>query len=219
MDRLSLIAMNEPHSIVAESYKMLRTNLHYMNVDNACRVMIFTSSLSGEGKTTSILNTAITFAQADKRVLVVDCDLRKANVHTLCNLNQSPGLTHYLADSMPVERLIQRIEGVENLHVITSGILPPNPAEILSTKKMEQLISSFRVDYDYIFIDSPPVLAVVDALVISKYADGVVLIAAVHETKVDALIRAKKMFEKVETKIVGVLMTKAGNKNKKYLYY
>lgn len=215
----SLVAINEPHSMVTECYKMFRTNLHYMNVDTPNQVLLFTSSFTEEGKTTSVVNTAITYAQAEQKVLVIECDLRKARIHNLFALQSSPGLTNALADGIALSDVVQKLEELPNLHVLTSGALPPNPAELLASKKMQELIEAARKHYDIIIIDTPPVLSVTDAISLTRLADGVVICVATHVTKTDELKKAKKALEQVGTKVLGVLMTKADVKHKKYYAY
>ncbi len=215
----SLIAINEPHSMATECYKMFRTNLNYMNLDTKNQVLLFTSSFTEEGKTTSVVNTAVTYAQADKKVLVIECDLRKARIHELFDISQTPGLSNCLTDNLALVDVVNTLEEIPNLFVLTSGALPPNPAEILGSKKMADLIAKARTEYDVILIDAPPVLSVSDAMILSSLVDGVVLVVAAHITKKDELKKAKKALDHVGAKILGVLMTKAEVKNRKYYAY
>lgn len=215
----SLITLNEPMSMATECYKIFRTNLHYMNVDANNQVILFTSSFTEEGKTTSVVNTAITYAQSDKKVLVIEGDLRKSRIHVLFDLPQTPGLTNCLVDGMDLLKTVQVIEEVPNLHVLTGGAIPPNPAEVLGSKRMLDLLQTARAHYDLIIIDAPPVLSVADAMVLSKEVDGVVLVVAAHVTKTDELKKAKKALDKVGAKLLGALMTKAEIKDRKYYAY
>lgn len=215
----SLIALNEPLSMATECYKIFRTNLHYMNVDTANQVLLFTSSFTEEGKTTSVVNTAITYAQADQRVLVIEGDLRKARIHKLFDIHQSPGLTNCLVDQLPLDKAVVAVEEVPNLFVLASGPIPPNPAELLGSKRLKELIAESREQYDIIIIDAPPVLSVADGLVLSKLVDGVVLVVAAHITKTDELKKAKKALDNVGARLIGALMTKSEIKNKKYYAY
>lgn len=220
MNSKNLITLSDPHSMVSESYKMFRTNLSYLNIDQEKKVILFTSTTSEEGKTTSIANTAISFAQAGKKVLLIECDLRKARVHELFRLPQEPGLTNMLVDKKGLSEVIQIKSEISNLHILTSGPLPPNPSEMLSSHLFEKLILEARADYDMILIDAPPVLSVTDAAIISKVVDGVVLIIAYKETKKEAAKKAQKTLNKVNAHILGVLMTKAEiKKNSSYYYY
>lgn len=215
----SLITLNEPHSMVAESYKMFRTNLSYMNVDKDNKVILFTSSTTEEGKTTSISNAAVSLAQSGKKVLLVECDLRKARIHTVFDIPQTPGLTNVLAEKKPLSGVVTALEELPNLHVLTSGVLPPDPAETLNTQALATLIEQARNSYDVILLDAPPVLAVTDALILCKQADGVILIVASGESKKDDARKAKKALEKVGAKIMGAVLTKVQVSSKAHYYY
>ncbi len=220
MNSKNLITLNEPHSLVSESYKMFRTNLNYVNIDQENKVVLFTSTTSEEGKTTSIANTAISIAQTGKKVLLVECDLRKARVHEVFNMAQAPGLTNLLADKKVLSEVVKPLKDLQNLHILTSGPLPPDPSEMLSSHTFEMLIEGAKAEYDTILIDAPPVLTVTDAAILSKLVDGVILIVAMKETKKEAAKKAKKALEQVGANILGVLITKAEiNKKSAYYYY
>ncbi|MGI6678692.1 MAG: CpsD/CapB family tyrosine-protein kinase [Dehalobacterium sp.] len=215
----NLVALTEPHSLVAESYKIFRTNLEYLNVDKIDKVIMFTSSMTEEGKTTSITNTAVSFAISGKKVLLVDCDLRKSSIHKMFNLKQMPGLVNLLVEKLSLADVVQKINMFDNLDIITSGPQPPNPAEILATQAFEGMIAEAREQYDVILIDAPPVLSLADASVLCRMVDGVVLIIAMNETKKDNAKMAKKALEKVGAKILGTLLCKADVKKRHYYYY
>ena len=180
---------------------------------------MFTSSVSEEGKTTSIVNSAISFAASNKKVLLLECDLRKSRLHNIFNLLQSPGLTNILAEKLSLADVVQKIPEYDNLHIVTSGPQPPDPAEMLATNAFDKLISEARETYDIILIDVPPVLSVADASVISRIVDGVILVVAVNQTKKDEAKKAKKALDAVRAKILGVLMCKVDVKKHKYYYY
>lgn len=219
MNRMSLIALNEPHSMVAESYKMFRTNLSYMNIDKENKVILFTSSSSEEGKTTSICNTAVSFAQGGKRVLLIECDLRKARVHVLFSMPQIPGLTNALAEKKSLSEMVIAVDELPNLHILPAGNLPPDPAETLSSHALESLVDQARKSYDIVLIDAPPVLAVTDASILSRLADGVILVVAARESKKENSRQAQKALDKVGARILGVLLTKGDTKSKANEYY
>ena len=216
----SLITLNEPNSMVSESYKMFRTNLNYMNVDVKQQVILFTSSTSEEGKTTTVCNTAVEYAKYGYKTLLIECDLRKARVHHIFNIAQSPGLTNVIAENQEVHMLVNRIaaDDLHHLDVLTAGPLPPSAAEMVASKKMERLIDELRTEYDIILIDAPPVLTVADAAILSRFVDGVIIIAATQQTKKQALVQAKKHLEKVEANILGVVLTKVDIKRSGYYY-
>lgn len=217
----SLITLHEPHSMITESYKMFRTNLNYTNIDQENKVIIFTSTATEEGKSTSISNTAISLSKAGKKVLLIECDLRKARLHDLFGIPQVPGLTNALVDKKSFDEVVQVLFDDTNLHIVTSGPLPPDPAEMLGSHAFENFIKNARELYDVVLIDAPPVLSVTDAAVMCKVADGVVLIVAAKETKKEAAKQAKKVLEKVNANILGILLTKAEMKkgNGYYYYY
>lgn len=219
MRSLSLITLNDPHSMEAESYKMFRTNLSYMNIDKENKVILFTSSSSEEGKTTSICNTAVSFAQGGKKVLLIECDLRKARIHTIFDVPQIPGLTNILAEKKRLAEIVTPLEELTNLHILPAGNLPPDPAETLASRAMENLIEQARNEYDVVLIDAPPVLAVTDASILCKAADGVILIVASKECKKTDAKQAHKALEKVGARILGVLLTKAEVRSKSHDYY
>jgi protein-tyrosine kinase len=218
-NKMSLITLSNQTSPVVESYKMFRTNLNYTGIDKSQQVIMFTSSISEEGKTTSISNLAITYAQSGKKTLLIECDLRKARIHELFDLPKEPGLTTVLAGGGSMDEVIHTFDEIENLYVLTAGLLPPSPSEIVGSKKLYNLIKDVRKEYDVILIDTPPVLVVSDALALNKAVDGVVLIVAANETKKKALMNAKKSLDQVGANILGVLMTKVDLRKGKYYNY
>ncbi len=214
-----LTTLSDPLSSISESYKMFRTNLDFMNIDKENRVILFTSAVSEEGKSTSIANTAISFSMTGRKVLLVEGDLRKSRVHSLFNILQIPGLTNALAHKKALSEVVQPVVNLDNLHILTSGPLPPDPAELLATHAFEKLIEEARCTYEMIFIDAPPVLSVADATVLSRVVDGVVLVIAANQTKKEEAKQAKKALEKVGANIIGALMTKAETKKRGAYYY
>lgn len=215
----SLPTLNEANSIVAESYKIFRTNLSFANIDCEKKVIMFTSASTKEGKTTSVANTAITFAQSGKKVLLIECDLRKSRLHQLFEIPQTPGLTDMLVNKMPLAEVVNKLEELPNLHIITSGLQPPDPAELLGSKRFDRFIDEAKERYDMIFIDAPPVLAVTDAMVMVRVIDGVVLVLAAKETKREIGKKAKAALDKVGAPILGALLTKVSLKEHKYYNY
>lgn len=202
----NLITLNNPTSHVSEAYKMFRTNLHYINVDNKTQVILFTSATAGEGKTTTACNTAITFAQDGKKVLLVECDLRRARVHKLMGLPQMPGLTNIIADKIPLSNVVWNIEELTNLDVLTCGPFPPSPAELLGSHVLQDLIEKARTEYDKIIIDSPPILHVTDANILLRLVDGVILVVGANKTKKESFKRAVKSLDKLNANILGVVL-------------
>lgn len=215
----SIIVLNDPKSPAAEAYRMVRTNLDYTNIDHDNKVMIVTSSKTQEGKTTTICNLAATLSQDGKKVLLVDCDLRKPRIHKLFNLSNQIGLTNILTNQNTLEEGIQQIEELPKLFIMPSGPIPPMPSELLGSKRMCQLLEDIAKDYDYVLIDTPPVLSVTDASIIAGKVDGVILTVAMGETHKDAIRTAVKSLERVEANMLGVILTKADVNKKGYYYY
>lgn len=221
MDTLNLITQNDPTSFITESYKLLRTNLNFKNEDNRYQVILVTSSGKEEGKSTTIANLAVTFAQEDKRVLLIDADLRLPRINTIFNINERKnGLSNMLVDNIPFKSLVNKMENFENLEILTAGTKKVSPTELLNSKSFEMFIKQCRKFYDIILIDTPPLLSFADANIISKTADGVLLVAAAHQTKKTTLIEAKRSLEKIGATIIGIVLTKADfNKNANYYRY
>jgi len=218
MTNEKLIMMKQPNSFVAQSYKMLRTNINYMNKEGKYKVYMITSSVPGEGKSTTISNLAVSFAQVGQKVLLVDTDLRCGAIHGILNVNQSPGLTDYLSTSIDLAEVIQPAQGIENLDVIATGLRPPYPSELLTSEKLKNMIDVTRTFYDVVLIDAPPILFVSDATEIAQSADGLILVVAANKTQKNEILNAKKAMDKVGVKIIGVAITKSNNKQKGSYY-
>jgi len=221
MDSLSLITLNDPTSFITESYKLLRTNLNFKNANNRYQVMLVSSAGKEEGKSTTISNLALTFAQADKRVLLIDGDLRLPQISTIFNINKRKnGLSNLLVDNLALESLVNKMESLDKLEILTAGNKHVSPTELLNSEAFEDLIKQCREDYDIILIDTPPVLSFADASIISKVVDGVLLVVAAHETKKATIIEAKKNLDKVGATVIGVILTKVKfKKNANYYRY
>lgn len=220
MKKPSLITLSNPYGSVAESYKMFRTNLNYLNICGENKVLLFTSTQSEEGKVNSIANTAISFAQSGKRVLLIDCDFRKAYLHEVFSCSQTPGLSNLLTENNSMTQVLQKVSDLQNLYLLATGTILPDPSKLWAAPEFENTIKAFKKDYDIILINTPPVLSVSDVAIISKYVDGVILIVAKKETKKDAVMQAKDVLQKVGANVLGVLMTKAeGRASSKYYNY
>ena len=217
--------INKPVFRVVEAYKTLRTNILFSvpKEEGKARKILFTSSNPGEGKSTVSVNTAITFSQADMKVVLVDADLRKPTTHKFFKISSKCGLSNFLSGQNKLEECIQKINGVDNLDVITSGPLPPNPSELLSGKYMELLIRELEKNYDVIIIDTPPVNVVADALSASKLADGVIIVVSNNKTDKQELQNVVKSLEFAEAKILGIAFNRAkqyfSRKNRVYRNY
>lgn len=215
----SLIALEEPRSPVVEAYRAIRTSINYASVDKPLRSIMVTSMDPGEGKTTTLGNLAVVFAQTGKKVLVVDCDLRKPRIHKVFGVSNSYGLSNILAQTVeiPLEQGMQHTK-IENLKILTSGPLPPNPAEWLGSKKMKKILERMAEYADIVIIDTPPSLAVTDAAVLAPQTDGVVLIARAGQTRKDALKDTIDQLRSANANILGVVLNDLDVSRSAYAY-
>ncbi len=200
-----LVALRDPRSPAAEAYRTLRTNIQFSSLDKPLRTVLATSTSPDEGKSTTIANLAVTIAQAEQRVVLVDCDLRRPTIHTLFGLPNDEGLTSLMLQEggrIPVHKT-----EVPGLLVLTSGPLPPRPADILGSKRMEAVIAQLREQADIVLFDTPPVNAVTDAAVLATKVDGVLLVFRAGATKRDRAREARRLLDKVNANIVGVVLT------------
>lgn len=204
-DKGSLITMANPQSNSSEAYRKLRTNIQFSSIDSQIRTIMIASAVSGEGKTTTIGNLAVAYAQEGKKVLLMDTDLRKPAIHRMFNVPNHIGLTSVLSSQYKVTEVL-RETGVEGLHVLTSGPVPPNPSEMIGSRKMHALLEDLKEEYDVILFDTPPVLAVSDALIISSLADGVILVVSAGKVKKDLVKKAKAHLEHVNARILGAAL-------------
>ncbi len=202
-----LITVMLPFSPIAESYRLLRTAIHFPKGKEAPKTVLITSGSPGEGKTTTVCNLAISIAQTGKRVLLVDCDLRKPNVHNLFNIQMKPGLAELLFKVGAHEMAVQA--GVmKNLDIVCSGAISPNPAEILGSREMRDFVEQAQREYDMILFDASPVLAATDASILSTIVDGVVVVTASGSTRIADLERTNELIEGVGGKIFGYVLNK-----------
>src|SRR5262245_44580838 len=200
-----LIAYYDPSSPVAEAYRTLRTNIQFSSLDKPVRTLLATSSGPEEGKSTTLANLAVVLAQAEKRVILVDCDLRKPALHKLFGLPNAAGLTSLLVQDDLKELPLQEV-GLAGLSVLTSGPLPPNPSELLGSQRLAHLIERLKEEADYVLFDTPPVIAVTDAAVLATRLDGAILVVSAGRTRRDLAQKAKAQLERVNANILGVVL-------------
>ncbi len=206
---IELISRDLPQSRTSEAYRSLATNLQFADLDRKLKTLAVTSSIPQEGKTSVVINLAIILASAGEKVLLVDADFRFPKVHKLFKLDASPGLTNFLmADKSPNPIYIYIIEGVNNLDLLTSGSLPPNPSELLRSSRMKKLILELQKKYDYVLFDSSPLLGTADASILSSNVDGILLVLGAGEVGRQAAQKAKESLEKVKAHILGLVMNK-----------
>jgi capsular exopolysaccharide synthesis family protein len=216
--RALLITHRHPRSPVAEAFRTLRTNLGYTSLDKPLKCLLITSAGPEEGKSTVSANLAVVFAQAGSRVLVVDADLRKPAMHKVFGLANRRGLTNVLVEDLDPREVIQAAE-VPGLSVLTSGPIPPNPAELLGSSRMQRLVPRLVEDFDLVVLDTPPVLAVTDAAVLAPLADGALLVARAGVTRADLLTQAREALERTGTRILGAVLNRLRPDTDGYYYY
>lgn len=200
-----ILNSKSPFSVV-EAYKNLRTNVMYSIPRNEKgKTIVVTSSSAAEGKTTTCINLAITFAQMNARVLLMDCDLRKPRVYRYLKLDKKEGISNVLCGFADLETTLQ-LNVRENLDVLAAGDIPPNPAELLQTKAFDKVIGVLQKVYDYIIIDTPPINVVMDAANIIKHSDGTILLVKKGSTTYDMVDAALERLEKIDAKLIGTVM-------------
>lgn len=215
--RKTCLNKNTPFS-VREAYKITRTNLMFSTPEEGCKVIAVTSAFPGEGKTTTCTNMALSFGEMGKRVLLIDCDLRKAQIHNIFGLDNQLGASNVLAGFAQVTEAI-RILHDHQIHVITSGNVPPNPAELLASEKMHRVLEELKTAYDYIFIDTPPVNLVTDAVALSHSISGMVLVTRQGKSTHRDISQALDKLNFAKVKVLGMIMTGEKHKGGSYGKY
>lgn len=213
-----LITKEDPKSPVSESYRSLRTSMLYSSQENVKSILV-SSAGPGEGKTTTVANLAITYANLGKKTLLIDTDLRRPVVHKVFNLDREPGVTNFLAgQENKIDNLLNKTE-IDNLSVITSGIIPPNPSEMLGSKRMIELVKTLEEDWDIVLFDSPPLVAVTDANMILKEIDTIVLVVKVGQTDKKAFHHTIASLKNIEAPLGGIIMNAVTSKSSYGSYY
>ncbi|TFJ93061.1 CpsD/CapB family tyrosine-protein kinase [Lentibacillus salicampi] len=213
-----LIANLNPRSPVSEQYRTVRTNIQFSSVDEELQVMLMTSAGPGDGKSMTTANLAVVYAQQGKRVLLIDADMRKPTMHYTFRLDNLKGLSNALVGESPLKDVIMPTE-VDHLDAISCGPIPPNPSELLGSKKMEQIIQEARDIYDIILFDTPPVLAVTDAQILANLCDGSILVVRSKQTENEAAENAIESLQASNTKILGTILNDRTKKESNYYYY
>lgn len=199
-----LVVLNNPNSIQAEGYRGLRTSIEYSSFDNKIKTLLITSSQPSEGKSVTTANLALAYARAEKKTLIIDCDLRKPTQHKKFSVINNIGLSDVLVGNKALVLAIQSID--ENLDILPAGSVVPNPAELVSSQAMTNLIDKLKAQYDFIVIDSPPALVVSDAQTLATKVDGVVIVAKANFSKKNSIRNAKKSLELVNANIIGTVL-------------
>jgi len=218
-DRTSdLIALHSPKSTASESYRGIRTNILFSTAESVPQVILVCSSGPREGKTITTANIAITMAQAGSKIIILDCDMRRPEIHNLFGVTRERGMSNILVGTDNIGKIIQSTK-IPNLDIITSGPIPPNPSEILGSKRMKGLLVALRKKYNHILIDSPPVTAVTDALVLSKSADGVIMVIRMGDMAKQIVKNGISQFNNVGAHIIGAVLNGIDLSSSKYSYY
>ena len=217
-------SLQDPRSPIAEAYRGLRTNLTFSSLDRPLRTMLITSAGPEEGKSTVLANLAVTEAQAGRRVIIVDADLRRPRQHELFGISNATGLTTALADEKGLQNLslqatVLQATEVPGLRVLTSGPLPPNPTELLASQPMAALQTAQSPQYDLVLFDAPPVVVVTDAAILASQVDGVLLVVNANGTRREHAQRAQQLLAKVNARIVGSVLNNAAPDRSLRPYY
>jgi len=200
-----LITHLSPKSPVAEAYRVLRTGIQFAKLDRKIKSIVVASGAPKEGKSTTASNLAITMAKADLKTVLLDTDLRRPVLHRVFGVKREPGLTDYLFGRAEIDEIFKQTE-VENLYLVPCGIVPPNPSELLGSEKMKEFIEYLKSNYDMLIFDTPPLVAVTDALILTNQVDGVLLVASAGKTELDVIDKAREMVHRVGGNIIGVLL-------------
>lgn len=214
-----LISHINPRSPVAEAYRILRTNLNFTNLDRPFKTLLVTSPSPAEGKSTTLANLGIVMAQAGVETLIIDADLRKPQQHKVFKLPKPVGFTNLVVDrSISPDKVIQETE-VPGLKVIASGPIPPNPSELLASRRTSEVIEELQNQFQLVIIDSPPVVAVTDASILASKVDGVIMVMRAHITRIDMATEAKNLLDNANARIIGVVINGIPMNGDDYYYY
>jgi capsular exopolysaccharide synthesis family protein len=207
-----LITGSNPRSPISEAYRTLRTNITFSAVDQEIKKILVTSSQQGEGKSTTIANLAVAYAMENKKVLLIDADLRKPSLHQFFLKSNRRGLTNILVNQAKIAEAIVETD-VANLSLLPSGPIPPNPSELLASKKMRGLLEDLETEFDLILVDSPPALALTDAQILSTMCDGVLLVVKHGKAKQQIVKKTLLNLEHVKAKVLGVVINNKTNQD------
>lgn len=223
--RDNVITLKEPRSPISEGYRVLRTNLRFTGLENPSGALLITSAGPGEGKTTTAVNLAVAMAQSGRKVILVDGDLRRPNIHHYLELSNNIGLSSlFVEEGLTLDQAIQPTV-LENLRVLTSGPLPPNPAELLDSKQMAEILKTLRSQSDMVLVDSPPMLAVADAAIVGSRCSGAIMVLDAGRTRTELSKRAAERLRQANVRVFGVVLNKlsmrraSGYYSSYYYYY
>ncbi|MBI5302354.1 MAG: CpsD/CapB family tyrosine-protein kinase [Chloroflexi bacterium] len=215
----TLITLANPRSPISEAYRTLRTNLEFTSLDKPICSMVVTSAAPEEGKSTTLANLAVTIAQAGKRVILVDCDLRRPSLHRVFDAKNAPGFTDMMRDDALMKNPPLQETQVPALRLLASGTIPPNPSELLASRRMSDVIAALQQHADVILFDAPPIIAVTDAAVLASKVDAVLLVLSAGKTRREHARKAKQLLDKVNARLIGTVLNNVKGEASLYQYY
>ena len=221
-DEAKVVSILEPSSVAAEAYRTLRTSIQFLGVDRPLRSLHVTSANAEEGKTTTLANLGVALARAGARVVIVCSDLRRPRIHEMFGLTNKVGFTSVLLGEVSLAQALQKVPGVERLYLLASGPFPPNPSELLQSRRAAEVFEHLKSDGNFLLIDSPPILPVTDGLVLAKRVDGTVMVCAASRTGRKEFARAVEMLQQVDAPVIGAVLngvTEESGYGYKYRYY
>ena len=216
---LGVVSLKNPKSMISETYRVLRTNMGFAGIEQPFKTVLVTSALAMEGKSTTVANLAVVTAQAGNKVILVDCDLRRPCLHKIFQISNDMGFTNCIMSEIEPER-VARSSSIPNLQILTSGPIPPNPAEVLNSARTRNMWAYLKERYDYVFIDSPPLLSVTDASIIAAQVDASLLVVLAGKTRKEVAVQAKERLQQANARILGVVLNQTKpNGQDNYYYY
>ena len=217
MEGLNLVTQNDPKNPAAEAYRVIRTSIQFAQAGKELKTIALTSCTPNEGKSMTVANLAVVLTQAGKSVLLIDCDMRNPTVHKNFNLSNKVGLSSCISMGTALTDAVQAT-GIEGLDALTAGVIPPNPSELLGSEQMKNVLQRAKEQYDYVLIDTPPVMPVTDALIVSRFVDGMILVIASAEVKVEMARDVKNQLVNAGANILGVVLNKVRSEHHGYGY-
>lgn len=218
MEGLNLIAHNDLKNPATEAYRVIRTSIQFAQAGKELKTLAVTSCTPNEGKSMTVANLAVVLTQAGKSVLLLDCDMRNPTVHKNFNLSNKVGLSSCISMGTALSDAVQKTS-IEGLYALTGGVIPPNPSELLGSEQMKNVLQRAKEQYDYVLIDTPPVMPVTDALIVSRFVDGMILVIASAEVKVEMARDVKNQLVNAGANILGVVLNKVRSEHHGYGYY
>lgn len=217
MEGLNLIAHNDLKNPATEAYRVIRTSIQFAQAGKELKTLAVTSCTPNEGKSITVANLAVVLTQAGKSVLLLDCDMRNPTVHKNFNLSNKVGLSSCISMGTALSDAVQKTS-IEGLYALTGGVIPPNPSELLGSEQMKNVLQRAKEQYDYVLIDTPPVMPVTDALIVGRFVDGMILVIASAEVKVEMARDVKNQLVNAGANILGVVLNKVRSEHHGYGY-